>query len=141
MTLTTHLDIVSAEALIFSGPVIQAIVPAEAGEICILARHAPLLTHLRPGLLRFTTQFDGAHTFFVTTGFLEVQPHSVTVLADTVLRTRDFDEAAARTAVERTRKAIAARPSAVDYERLVTELKMEMALLRAIDGLRRQTKR
>lgn len=139
--LTTHLDIVSAEALIFSGPATKVVAPAEVGELCILARHAPLLTRLRPGVVRLWTEFDVEHSYFISSGFLEVQPRMVTVLADSALRSRDLDEEAARAAVERTRQAIAAQPSAADYDRLKAELNMELALLRAIDQLRRQTRR
>ena len=139
MPLTTHLDIVSAEALIYSGPATKVVLPAEDGEICVLARHAPLLTRLHPGLVRMANEFEVEQAFFISSGFVEVQPHIVTVLADTVTRTRDLDEAAARTAMERTQKAIAAQPSAADYDKLMTELRMELALLRAIDQMRRQT--
>jgi len=141
MPLTTHLDIVSAEALIYSGPATKVVLPAEDGEICVLARHAPLLTRLGPGLVRLANEFEVEQTFFISSGFVEVQPHIVTVLADTVTRTRDLDEAAARTAMERTQQAIAAKPAAADYDKLMAELRMEMALLRAIDQMRRQTKR
>lgn len=139
MPLTTHLDIVSAEALIYSGPATKVVLPAEDGEICVLARHAPLLTRLRPGLVRLANEFEVEQTFFISSGFVEIQPHIVTVLADTVTRTRDLDEAAARAALERTQEAIAAQPSAADYDKLMTELRMELALLRAIDQMRRQT--
>ena len=141
MPLTTHLDIVSAEALIYSGPATKVVLPAETGELCVLARHAPLLTKLRPGLVRLANEFEVEQSFFISSGFVEVQPHIVTVLADTVMRTRDLDEEAARTAMERTQKAIAAQPSAADYDKLMAELRMELALLRAIDQMRRQAKR
>ena len=139
MPLTTLLDIVSAEALIYSGPATKVVLPAEDGEICVLARHAPLLTRLRPGLVRLANEFEVEQTFFISSGFVEIQPHIVTVLADTVTRTKDLDEAAARAALERTQEAIAAQPSAADYDKLMTELRMELALLRAIDQMRRQT--
>lgn len=140
MALTFNLDIVSAEALIFSGPASKVIVPGKAGELCILARHAPLLAELRPGLVRLANQFDQQQELFVSSGYLEAQPHSVTILADTVLRTPEMDEAAARAAVGRTRDALAAQPSPADYERLKAELNMELALLRAIDQIRRQSR-
>ena len=140
MPLTTHLDIVSGEALIYSGPATKVVLPAEDGEICVLARHAPLLTRVRAGLVRLANEFEVEQTFFISSGFVEVQPHVVTVLADTVTRTKDLDEAAARTAMERMQKAIAAQPSAADYDRLMAELRMELALLRTIDQLRRQRK-
>lgn len=139
MALTFHLDIVSAEALIFSGPATEVVVPGKAGELCILARHAPLMAQLRPGLARFKTQFDEKQELFVSSGILEVQPHTVTLLADTVLRSRDLDEEAARAAVERTRSALAAQPSPADYDRLKAELNLELALLRAINQIRSQS--
>ena len=141
MSLTFHLDIVSAETLIFSGSATQVIVPGKAGELCILARHAPLLGKLRPGLVRLADQFDRRQELFVSSGYLEVQPYAVTILADTVLRTPQMDEAAARAAMERTRGALAAHPSPADYDRLKAELNMELALLRAIDQIRRQARR
>jgi len=140
VALTFHLDIVSAEALIFSGPASEVVVPGKAGELCILARHAPLLATLRPGLVRLRNEFGEPQELFVTSGYVEVQPHYVTILSDTALRSRDMDEAAARTAVEQTRLAMAAQPSPADYERLKAELHMELALLRAIDDIRRRTK-
>lgn len=138
MPLTTHLDIVSAEALIFSGPVTKVVIPAEAGEICVLARHTPLVTRLRPGLVRFANEFEIEQTFFVSSGFVEIQPNIITILADTVMRTKDLDKAAAQAAVERAKEAMALGPPAEDYDKLLTELKMEMALLRAIDEIRRK---
>lgn len=138
MALTTHLDIVSAEALIFSGPVTKVVIPAEAGEICALARHTPLVTRLRPGLVRFANEFEVEQTFFVSSGFVEIQPSIITILADTVLRSKDLDKAAAQAAVERAQQAMALGPPAEDYEKLLAELKMEMALLRAIDEIRRK---
>jgi F-type H+-transporting ATPase subunit epsilon len=141
VALTFHLDVVSAEALMYSGPATQVVVPAKAGEMCILARHAPLLASIRPGLLRLKNPFDEEQELFVTSGFMEVQPHSVTILADTAVRSRDLDEVAARAALERTRNALAAQPSPADYDRLKAELNMELALLRAIDQIRRHSKR
>jgi F-type H+-transporting ATPase subunit epsilon len=138
VALTFHLDIVSAEALMYSGPATQVIVPAKAGEVCILARHAPLLASMRPGLLRLKNQFDEEQELFVSSGYLEVQPHTVTILADTALRRRDLDEAAARVAIERTRGALAAHPAPADYAKLKAELHLELALLRAIDELRKR---
>lgn len=138
MPLTTHLDIVSAEALIFSGPATKVVIPAEAGEICALARHAPLVTRLRPGLVRFANEFEIEQSFFVSSGFVEIQPGVITILADTVMRTRDLDRAAAQAAMERAREAMAQAQAPEDYEKLLSELKMEMALLRAIDEIRKK---
>ena len=138
MALTTHLDIVSAEALIFSGPVTKVVIPAEAGEICALARHTPLVTRLRPGLVRFANEFEVEQSFFVSSGFVEIQPSIITILADTVLRSKDLDKTAAQAAVERAQQAMALGPPTEDYDKLLAELKMEMALLRAIDEIRRK---
>lgn len=140
MPLTTHLDVVSVEALIYSGPATKVVVPTETGEICVLARHAPLLSRLRPGMIRLANEFEVEQSFFISSGFIEVQPYMITILADTVLRTPEMDEAAARAAMERTRDALAAQPSAADYDRLKAELNMELALLRAIDQIRRQSR-
>jgi len=139
MALTFHLDIVSAEALIYSGPATRVILPGAAGELCILARHAPLLARLRPGLARLTTRFEEEQTLFMSSGYLEVQPDAVTVLADTVLRTPEMDESSALAAVQRARDAIAAHPSQSDYDKLKAELDMELALLRAIDSIRKRS--
>lgn len=138
MPLTTHLDIVSAERLIYSGPATKVVIPAEAGEICALAKHAPLMTRLKPGLVRFANAFETEQSFFVSSGFVEIQPSVITILADTVLRTKDLDRAAAQTAMDQARAAMAKGPSAEDYAKLLIELKLEMALLRAIDEIRRK---
>src|SRR5512134_3127553 len=101
MAMTLHVDIVSAEAEIFSGTVTMVFAPAEMGEVGIAPRHAPLLTRLKPGEIR-VQQADGSEqSFFVSGGMLEVQPHVVTVLADTAIRAHDLDEAAAIQAKER----------------------------------------
>lgn len=138
MPLTTHLDIVSAERLIYAGPATKVVIPAEAGEICALAKHAPLMTRLKPGLVRFANEFEIEQTFFVSSGFVEIQPNVITILADTVMRTKDLDRAAAEAAMERAREAMRQGPPAEDYAKLVIELKLEMALLRAIDEIRRK---
>ena len=136
MPLTIHLDIVSAEALIFSGPATKVVIPAEAGEICALARHAPLMARLRPGLLRFANEFEVEQSFFVSSGFVEIQPSIITILADTVLRTEDLDKAEAQAAMAHAREAIAHAHTPAEYDKLLAELKMEVALLRAIDEIR-----
>ena len=136
MPLTFHVDIVSTEKEIFSGSVHRLVAPAEMGEVGILARHAPLLARLRPGLVRVVQEPDCDESFFISGGFLEVQPHVVTVLADTVLRTPELDEAAARAAVSRVEQAMKASVSKADYARLKAELQLETALLRAIEQLR-----
>jgi len=141
MPLTFHVDIVSTEKAIYSGTAHWLVAPTEMGEIGVLARHAPLLARLKPGLVRLVREPDFDESFFVSGGFVEVLPHLVTVLADTVLRTPDFDEAAARAAKIRTEAALKLTTSKADYHRLKIELQMETALLRTIEQLRLRKQR
>jgi len=141
MALTTHVDIVSAEALLFSGVAEMVVVPAETGELGILPRHAPLLARLKSGLVRVVLNPEQEEAFFISSGFVEVQAHAVTVLGDTMLRSKDLDEAAALTAKERSEKAIKTSVSPEDYSRIKAELALNLSLLRAIDELRRRGKR
>lgn len=100
-----HVEIVSAEGAIFSGDAERVFAPAGAGEIGIAPRHAPLLTTLKPGSIRVLTA-DGEKVFYVTGGVLEVQPHLVSVLADSALHADQLDEAEALAARDRARAAI-----------------------------------
>ncbi|HEB98467.1 MAG TPA: F0F1 ATP synthase subunit epsilon, partial [Thiotrichales bacterium] len=95
MAMTIHVDIVSAEAEIFSGPATMVYAPAEMGEVGIAPRHAPLITRLKPGEVRVVDQNGEEQSFFVSSGMLEVQPHVVTVLSDTAVRAENLDEAKA----------------------------------------------
>src|SRR4249920_402144 len=96
MAITMHVDVVSAEESIFSGPVEMLVAPAEAGEIGILPRHTPLLTRIRPGAVRLKLPMkEEQEMVWVSGGILEVQPDVVTVLADTAIRGPDLDEAKA----------------------------------------------
>jgi F-type H+-transporting ATPase subunit epsilon len=136
MAMTLHVDIVSAEAEIFSGTVTMVFAPAEMGEVGIAPRHAPLLTRLKPGEIRIQ-QADGTEqSFFVSGGMLEVQPHVVTVLADTAIRAHDLDEAAAVEAKERAERMLADKHADIDYAKAQAELAQSIAQLRAIQKLR-----
>jgi F-type H+-transporting ATPase subunit epsilon len=136
MAMTLHVDIVSAEAEIFSGTVTMVFAPAEMGEVGIAPRHAPLLTRLKPGEIR-VQQADGSEqSFFVSGGMLEVQPHVVTVLADTAIRAHDLDEAAAVQAKERAERMLADKHADIDYAKAQAELAQSIAQLRAIQKLR-----
>jgi F-type H+-transporting ATPase subunit epsilon len=136
MAMTLHVDIVSAEAEIFSGTVTMVFAPAEMGEVGIAPRHAPLLTRLKPGEIRIQ-QADGAEqSFFVSGGMLEVQPHVVTVLADTAIRAHDIDEAAAVEAKERAERMLADKHADIDYAKAQAELAQSIAQLHAIQKLR-----
>jgi len=101
MAMKIHVDVVSAEAEIFSGQAEVVYAPAELGEVGILPRHAPMITRLKPGEVRVEVEPGQTEYFYVSGGMLEVQPHVVTVLADTALRARDLDEAAALEAKRR----------------------------------------
>jgi len=140
MAMTLHVDIVSAEAEIFSGTATMVFAPAEMGEIGIAPRHAPLLTRLKPGEVRVQTQDGEEQSFFVSGGMLEVQPHIVTVLADTAIRAADIDEAHAMEAKARAEKLLADRTADLDYAMAQVELAQSMAQLAAIRKLRERAK-
>ncbi len=104
---TIHVDIVSAEGEIFSGDVEMIVAPAKMGELGIKPRHAPLITNLQPGEIRLQIPDEEERQIYVTGGILEVQPHLVTVLADSALHADQLDEEAAREAQEAAEKAMA----------------------------------
>jgi F-type H+-transporting ATPase subunit epsilon len=136
MATTIHVDIVSAEGEIYSGEASMVIVPASMGDIGIAPRHAPLLTTLRPGEIRVQTAAGEEH-FFVSGGAIEIQPHLVTVLADTALRAHDLDEAAAQAAKQRAEEALRNRGTAVEVAEAQAELARAAAQIRAIEKLRK----
>ena len=139
MAMTLHVDIVSAEEEIFSGTATMVFAPAEMGEVGISPRHTPLLTRLKPGEVR--VQSDGEEqSFFVSGGMLEVQPHVVTVLADTAIRADSLDEAQAMEAKERAEKMLSDKSADIDYARAQAELAESMAQLSAIRKLREKAK-
>ncbi len=105
MANTIHVDVVSAEAQIFSGEAVFVALPGEAGELGIYPKHTPLITRIRPGAVRIE-KADGSEEFvFVAGGILEVQPNGVTVLADTAIRGADLDEAKATAAKKQAEEA------------------------------------
>jgi F-type H+-transporting ATPase subunit epsilon len=140
MAITTHLDIVSAEREIFSGLAEMVVVTGVLGEIGITPGHAPLLTVLKPGEVRVTKQGGGHEIFYVSGGMLEVQPSSVTVLADTVERADSLDEAAVLAAKTRAEEAIANKDTEIDYTVAYAELARAAAQIRAIQKFRKQIK-
>ena len=140
MSMTLHVDIVSAEAEIYSGTVTMVFAPAEMGEVGIAPRHAPMLTKLKPGEVRVQTQDGEEQSFFVSGGLLEVQPHVVTVLADTAIRAHDLDEAAALEAKERAEQMLSDKQADIDYARAQAELAESMAQLAAIRKLREKSR-
>ena len=133
---TIQVDIVSAEGEIFSGPATEVFAPASQGDLGIYPRHAPLLTLLKAGEVRVKTADGGEHFFFVGGGALEVQPHKVTVLADTAIRAHDVDEAAALAAKERAEEALRERPGHITQAEALAELARTVALLKFAQKLR-----
>ncbi|ROR34328.1 F0F1 ATP synthase subunit epsilon [Inmirania thermothiophila] len=138
MSMTFHVDIVSAEQEIFSGTVEFLAARAEQGEVGIMPRHAPMLARLRPGEVRVRLPGGEEELFYVSGGILEVQPHVVTVLADTALRAHDIDEAAALEAKQRAERLLADREAKIDYAKAQAELAEAMAQLRTLEDLRRR---
>ena len=133
---TIHVDVVSAEASIFSGEAKFVALPGESGELGILPKHTPLITRIRPGAVRIE-KADGSEEFvFVAGGILEVQPGIVTVLADTAIRGKDLDEAKATEAKQRAEEALRNNKSDVDAAAAQAELISAVAQLAAIRKLR-----
>jgi len=138
MAMTIHVDIVSAEAAIYSGLAEYVIVPAEMGEVGIYPRHTPLLSRLKPGSVRIKspdkTEED---VIYVSSGMLEVQPGVVTILSDTAIRGADLDEARALEAKRTAEEAMKDRSASMDYARAQAELAEAVAQLAAIEKLRK----
>jgi F-type H+-transporting ATPase subunit epsilon len=131
-----HVDIVSAEGEIFSGDAEMVFAPAKMGEVGIAPRHAPLLTDLKPGEVRIQMKEGEERFFYVTGGVLEIQPHLVTVLADSALHAEELDEAAALEARERAREALEGRLGEVDLAQAQAELVEAEARYRAAQKLK-----
>ena len=134
---TIHVDIVSAEGEIFSGEASMVFAPAVMGEIGIAPRHAPLLTTLKPGEVRVQTPAGEEQFFYVSGGAMEVQPHLVTVLADTAIRAKDLDEAAALEAKQRAEEALRDRKDHVSVAQAQAELVRVAAQFKMIERLRK----
>ncbi len=132
-----QVDIVSAEGEIFAGEADMVFAPASEGEVGIAPRHAPLLTKLRPGEVRVHNAGEEERAYYVSGGMLEVQPHKVMVLADTALRARDIDEAAALEAKRQAEEALVSQQAEIDYAQVQAELAEAVAKLRALERLRR----
>lgn len=139
MAQTIHVDVVSAEALIFSGEAEFVALPGEAGELGIYPQHTPLITRIRPGAVRIKVAGQAEDEFvFVAGGILEVQPRSVTVLADTAIRGADLDEAKATEAKKLAEEALTNKESKLDFAAAQIELASAVAQLAAIQKLRQK---
>lgn len=140
MAMTVHVDIVSAEASIFSGLAELIIVPGEAGELGIYPRHAALLTRIKPGSVRLKLPNQTEdELIYVSGGMLEVQPDVVTILADTAIRGADLDEVRAMQAKQDAEEAMKNRTSDIDYAQAQAELAEAIAQLAAIKQLRKRS--
>ncbi len=137
MAETIHLDIVSAEGQIFSGNAHMVVAPASQGELGILPRHAPLLTLLKPGEVRVQPPEGAEQVFYVGGGAMEIQPGQITILADTALRAKDIDEAAALAAVQRAEETLREKTDKIDQAQALAELARAAAQLKVIERLRK----
>lgn len=134
------LEIVSAEASVFSGIAEQVEVTGGMGELGIFPGHTALLTSLKPGQVRAKLEGGNEEVFYINGGMLEVQPDMVTILADTAARAEDLDEAAALAAKEQAEQAIEDKRSEMEYSKAVAELAEAVAQIRAIQSLRNKIK-
>ena len=133
MPLRVHVDVVSAEELLFSGETDFAVFPGEAGELGIYPRHTPLLTRLKPGTVRLKIpDRDDYELVYVSGGILEVQPNLITVLADTAIRVRDLDEAKAIEAKKRAEEVLNNRKADLNYAAAEAELAQAVAQLKTL---------
>src|SRR5258707_6230036 len=139
MANTIHVDVVSAEASIYSGEAEFVVLPGEAGELGIYPRHTPLITRIKPGLVDFTPPGGGEkQTIFIAGGILEVQPKVITVLADTAIRGKDLDEAKANEALQKAKDAMANTQDKQEIATLQAEFAMQAAQIAAIRKLRKK---
>lgn len=135
---TIHVDVVSAEREVFSGEAAFVVLPGESGELGIMPGHTPLITRIKPGAVRIQMADNTEELVFVAGGILEVQPKSVTVLADTAIRGDDLDEARALEAKARAEEMLANNKGEVDFAQAQSELAVAMAELAALAKFRRK---
>lgn len=133
---TIHVDVVSAEELIFSGQARFVALPGEAGELGILPKHTPLITRIKPGSVRIELPDGNEEFVFVAGGILEVQPDRVTVLSDTAIRGKDLDDHKAEEAKKAAEEALKNAKSEVDLARAHSELAVMAAQLAALRKFR-----
>lgn len=139
MAHTIHVDVVSAEELIFSGEAEFVALPGESGELGIYPKHTPLITRIKPGAVRIKVSGqEQDELVFVAGGILEVQPNAVTVLADTAIRGKDLDEAKAAEAKKKAEEALVNKDASIDYAQAQAELAAAIAQLAAIQRLRQK---
>lgn len=140
MAMTLHCDVVSSEKKIYSGLVEMLIATGTEGELGIQFGHAPLLSELKPGSVRIIRQGGEEEVLYVSGGYLEVQPNLVTLMADTAVRAKDVDEAAALKARNDAEAALVNRASDFEYYRVAADLAEASAQLRTLQKLRRSVR-
>lgn len=140
MAMTMHCDIASAEEKIFSGRVEFIVAAGTQGDMGVYPGHAPLLTALEPGPIRVVKPEGEEEIYFVSGGFLEVQPDIVTVLADTAVRADDVDEANALEAIEEAKRSLSKQASEMEYGRAASQLAEAAARLRTVQQVKRKAK-
>lgn len=138
MSMTIRVDIVSPEAKIFSGQAKYIVANGTLGELGIYPHHTPLLTDLKPGTVRVITDEGGEEIFYVKGGILEVQPHIISILADTAIRADELDESAALEAKQQAEQTMQDRKSEIDYTKATAELANAIAQLQAIQKLKKK---
>lgn len=140
MAILIQCDIVSAEETIFSGEAYMVVAAGEMGDLGIAPRHAPLITRLRPGQVRVKKPDGDEESYYVSGGILEVQPHKVTVLADTVQRAGDIDEAAAQEAKKHAEAVLRNQSTDMTASEAQARLAEAVAQLQALERLRKNLK-
>ncbi|MDM4768110.1 F0F1 ATP synthase subunit epsilon [Pelomonas sp. SE-A7] len=135
---TLHVDVVSAEEQIFSGEAKFVALPGEGGELGILPQHTPLITRIKPGAVRIEKLDGGEEFVFVAGGILEVQPGTVTVLADTAIRGKDLDEAKATEAKKLAEEAMKNAKSDIDFAAAQSEFAAMAAQIAALRKFRKK---
>lgn len=136
--MTVHCDIVSAEKAVFSGLVEQVVAHGSLGDLGVQFGHAPLLTDLKPGPVRVRRQGGEEEIYYVSGGYLEVQPNIITILADIAVRADDVDEAAAESARQQAAQVLVNQSGEIDYSRAAVQLAEAAAQLRTIQQLRKK---
>ncbi|TEW53211.1 F0F1 ATP synthase subunit epsilon [Psychromonas sp. RZ22] len=131
-TMTTHLDVVSAETSLFSGDVLHLTVSGQEGDLGIMPGHTPLLTPIKPGMVQLLNANGGEEVIYISGGFLEVQPGGVTVLADTAIRGQDLDQAKAEEAKRAAEEQMSNPAKDIDFALVTAQLAQAVAQLRAI---------
>jgi F-type H+-transporting ATPase subunit epsilon len=136
MASTVFCSIVSAEQEIFAGQVEMVVASGTIGELGILPGHTPLLSGVKPGPVRLILEGGEEQTFFASGGFIEVQPTSITILADTAMRADDLDEAEALEAKKKAELELSGQRSDIDFARITADLQEQAAMLRTIQKVR-----